>query len=709
MVSTNQSSLNLNPGGPHRRPVSIWMCYFYTTTIFLLSTLAVLKLADPWRFYKNIRSPHASIYQNATLDKILNRTSVIQPMIDEKQKFDIVASVWVRDGPISEENEAVTEKLLFSDIVFRDVTLKDKGVMNEVNVQVPTAIFKSSGILTSFDLRGSFALVPSGSSLLGNVVSFTSWIPNTVIIPLARPMGERESSLYDGVINQYSLHIPLVEFHPAKFRCADEGAEEYPTDDEISSLQKQAETDKSIFRTNKNLTTLTGHPYLVTRSHIRAVDFTRVLNFEEFSKAHQKFSQSSCGQGKPNTTVSWRSCLRSDKLSDSGLWKTTLLKLGVPEEHSEVLKNSTEWAYTPYMSAIKHARGPLDLQSVPVNRQECSSISAPDEDFVNMTWKITYSGRSPVKVWVGDEIDAFFIHPNMSDPEHLKAGQAFSEMKHGIYGHRHSEDAHPRRYLGVRALKIIGSTAIKILNILYWYARVSTVGISLSGYLLMTASDIIEIAFIGANSVKVTLGKDVLVRDHLLLYLWITLFSIGPFWAILNLLKLKAMMRVQISRWGIIPTFKRLPSNHAERTSSRMDAKLSWPARVFGVISLAFLYVYESRDYNPWREFSLYRKILYVSVVLHPLQLIGTVSQLVLNHRGQKFASMYKLTAYIMLFKSLLDYVPSHRFLFSEESSDYVSEPSNSYYYICTGVQIVLAYQALQYPYAVYNAEEDDD
>lgn len=89
------------------------------------------------------------------------RHKMVQPLIGKEQKFDVVATVWAR-APEGEEMEwrnelvkskekegvedenalkeykyRILERPLFSDIVFRGMTLKDKGQRAEVPLRIP--------------------------------------------------------------------------------------------------------------------------------------------------------------------------------------------------------------------------------------------------------------------------------------------------------------------------------------------------------------------------------------------------------------------------------------------------------------------------------------------------------------------------------------------------------------------------------------------
>jgi hypothetical protein len=73
-------------------------------------------------------------------------SQIVRPMVQKDSKFDVVASVWVRDDDLVEGEDAVlkidgevrSEKLLFTRRVFRNVGVNDETKFANVELQVPT-------------------------------------------------------------------------------------------------------------------------------------------------------------------------------------------------------------------------------------------------------------------------------------------------------------------------------------------------------------------------------------------------------------------------------------------------------------------------------------------------------------------------------------------------------------------------------------------
>lgn len=78
--------------------------------------------------------------------RVKNIATIVRSLVDRNQKFDIVANVWVRTlkNPVQDiQSErygwAHGEENIFSDTVFRGVTLMDEHIHSKVNLSVPLA------------------------------------------------------------------------------------------------------------------------------------------------------------------------------------------------------------------------------------------------------------------------------------------------------------------------------------------------------------------------------------------------------------------------------------------------------------------------------------------------------------------------------------------------------------------------------------------
>lgn len=86
--------------------------------------------------------PHPDLYANTTVDKA-DWSKVVRPLVDERTKFDIVATVWSKTPGERKGDEGLAgsapdgEQVLFEGVVFRGVTLKDKHVHTSVDLEIP--------------------------------------------------------------------------------------------------------------------------------------------------------------------------------------------------------------------------------------------------------------------------------------------------------------------------------------------------------------------------------------------------------------------------------------------------------------------------------------------------------------------------------------------------------------------------------------------
>jgi hypothetical protein len=106
--------------------------------ITLLGSIGMAKLASS--IFKGMREPHNFLYENKTLAEVRNMSTIVRPLVDRDQKFDIVATVWVR-RPDPRDNASWYwghgEEHIFSDTVFHGVTLMDEHVHTQVNLSIP--------------------------------------------------------------------------------------------------------------------------------------------------------------------------------------------------------------------------------------------------------------------------------------------------------------------------------------------------------------------------------------------------------------------------------------------------------------------------------------------------------------------------------------------------------------------------------------------
>jgi len=184
---SEKTRLQLDPGAPRRKANP--GCRYLLWIGFLLSALVIIGWilysigSSLFIFVSNRRFPHRALYQNTRLLGS-HPDSVVRPLIDAQQTFDIAVSVWVRANEeeedehrrsirkegqqekkekeekvlvparvntgngkvwvtLSEKNwmgdEDILETPLYSDIVFRGLRLSDKSISTAIKFRLPTA------------------------------------------------------------------------------------------------------------------------------------------------------------------------------------------------------------------------------------------------------------------------------------------------------------------------------------------------------------------------------------------------------------------------------------------------------------------------------------------------------------------------------------------------------------------------------------------
>ncbi|KAJ7632960.1 hypothetical protein FB45DRAFT_519412 [Roridomyces roridus] len=507
-------------------------------------------------------------------------------------------------------DEDVLEKPLFSDIVFRGLRLSDKHALAEVKFQLPTTRFSAPN-LTKSDLRATFFLLPTSPSLIDHVKNFSSWMPDSVFAqrrptrPWPFPLGSAphgEKTIADLALESFSISVPLLEFHNISSRC---------------------NTDEIV----------ENHPYIVTRTQLRVVRETRLFDAKAYNAVRDEIKRHSCGQGIPGIKPHLRMCRRTYK--SNGNFETRL-ELEVPTESGF----ETQWAYAPYLDTKAHSAGPLDIIPVPVDRDNCSST--PQNESMEVVWRIAYAGRSPGKqLWADQFVSPYIVDPHASDL--MKASQQTdAELWNGAMGHRFHDEAHPRRRITITFVSGGCQIIAALLLFHYWWTRVSTVGISPS-----------SVVFIVAGTALAAVGEAIEGEGI------ISLLTL-----IIPLLMCKAILRVEFgwNRW--YPTVKRAPANHAERTSQRLDSLTGWRLKLGILATHVLMYQLVDKisllastvpaarhgEYGPEKPL-----LRFLGTFSDGLILVGVYCQVLLNHKYRAYGGGYRAETIIYSFGRLSD------------------------------------------------------
>ena len=205
--NNRDNDLKLDPGVPARRNRSSGCKCVLITILTSIVSLAALFIGI---FLVNLihhgREPHAAMLYKANSPDTADPSpgAVVRPLIDEKQTFDIVATVWLRTNDSSSSESTISslpvQKAIFTGTIFHGLTLKDKSIHTIVNYTIPTEIlyvfpfisynssrlhfFTSKNLdLKTYDLRASFVLIPTSPSLLDNLSNYSSWRNEIILVP----------------------------------------------------------------------------------------------------------------------------------------------------------------------------------------------------------------------------------------------------------------------------------------------------------------------------------------------------------------------------------------------------------------------------------------------------------------------------------------------------------------------------------------------
>ncbi|KAJ7666901.1 hypothetical protein DFH06DRAFT_1185007 [Mycena polygramma] len=683
----------LNPGVPPRKRSSLCKFSLWIGLILGALFLARILVGIGQQLFWFTSFSHSRIYQNQTLGEVKNRAAVVRPLIDEHQTFDIAVSIWTlpADGRDGERIGDVAESPLYSDIVFRGVLLSDKHIQSTLHYRLPVALFRRL-LLKESDLRAAFVAIPTSPSLLDRVTNFTTWRPETMRIPPVRswpfPLGAADKgpqSVADRALDSFGISMPLLEFHEFPTKCDKQGHLKSSTlelDDEdmddVDEAEKYEETVEGghgpgvvvsdVARHPEHA--VKRHPFIVTRTQIRVVDEVHILNRKAYNKEHNKLKLTSCGQER-NAVPDYNLCHR--RYITNGNWETRL-ELQVPNEGTGHLQ--TEWAYAPYVGYGWFSAGPKDIVPIPVTREKCMEFkdpSATDPEFIDISWQLSYSGRSPAKFSAG-ELFSSSERVKHHESEYKKAkAQDKAELWNGIYGHRFYEDAHPRRRLIISALVSVLSFIVTILDLGYWYTRTSTAFISVSGSIFLALSGILAAFTDIANTVETDKLGLATATSRWAQWLWlIVMTAVTQLSLPVMMLQTVTRMEFRQNESTLFPSIRLATPTHKERNSERLDARTSWGVKAGVCISLvAVYYFFSPEEYHllsahhphPGSSDQPTNSLARTYAILFgPLQLTGTLAQLLLNYRAKTFAGSYKaaigLRAVIMVL-ALGMYVPT--------------------------------------------------
>ncbi|KAK4704309.1 hypothetical protein P7C70_g1903, partial [Phenoliferia sp. Uapishka_3] len=720
-MSESQTPLLFDPGAGSRRAprTSVSTCFCRAIIFISLSLVALffgMLAYGLWGIFSKEAWPHTADYHDP---KSLTDQPVV-PLWRTDERFDVGVSVWVRpteealrewrarrkeakatetealevvtsesattETPLKfnlnsiidrwDEEDQEEDVPLFSDVVFRGVRLRDKNVLAAIHFELPTARFCAINLTTS-DLRASFFLIPTSPSLFDYVTKWSYWIPQSVVRKRVRtwpfPLGsphEREKTMQDRIIEAGSINVPLLQLRGptdgsphmgavtktvtvtgvknpkvtastrkiATEKETSEAESDYDEDDakedegldSIDGTKKEAETkaDDAI-----KIDETQRHPYVVTRTQLRVINDQNSYSLKAFNNRHNALKASSDLER-------------------------------IPVNRSKFTAAASAWNATTSLDRSQ-CMGESFGSSSFVNFS--NSRLSTEEPSMNVTWHISYSGRTPAKSWFADRALQFShrgeVTFNSTAREKLLQKESL-ELAHAVGGHRYHPNAHRRRKFFFDSIASLASIPIFFLDLAYWWNLPTTVGISVMVTLLQAAGTIVMSTI--AVLIMTAKNKAGGAGGEKIANLVSAVLILGGFW-LPPIATLRGAGRISVTWSGWIPTFHRALATHRERASERMDRKTSNSLLgiIFGVV---FILNFVSRVYDvkiipallppaPPEEDDFDTLYHLLDSIHNGAIAIMYYSQIKLNQRQSAFAGRFRVAAWLDFLKKLM--VPS--------------------------------------------------
>ncbi|KAH8829261.1 hypothetical protein DL96DRAFT_1597363 [Flagelloscypha sp. PMI_526] len=749
----------LDPGPRARRskPFSCYgcllRCFAILGILVIAAILFFLGMAGYDLAKNKTKSPHFALYQNETWAQVLNHSAVVRPLVSHEDTFDILATVWLRGDEIEQtvhreslladrrkdesvssdeevrpmmwtlasnmygdnvwtrigkrptkEEDDLVEHILFSEIILKDVRLRDKNLHAQIPISLPLSVFLEKKLASDY-LRASFVLLPSTKDLAA-VRNFSTWRPEYVQQTNWRARPSRNSNtrrLIDEAIDSFAITTPLLEFHPFPNPCED--------------ALKTAGVENLVQKQKKN------HPFVLTRTHLRILDETHLFNLDAYNQFHDNLRNTSCGlgyigedgqRGPPHRSI----CELERSYTSVGTMETRL-ELEIPNENDEI---EIQWAYAPYLNVAPHASGILDIKPLPINRINCSehdsytSALLPtlepslQNDTMEFIWHVSLTGRTPGKMRFSDTFSfPPVVNVSMSEAEKWDNHVSF-ERSNAIRGHHLNPDSHIRRRMVASFFEGLFITIYVFALPVYLWRLPSTVGLSIRSLYIQ--------AMVGILTIVVPVVKTTWEMKKV--ETWFSLlwgFSLSLMLGFDGLVALKTSTRMEFGPNPRVKGFIKLPirfaeATHLERASARVDGRSSWTFIVALIASCFALFFFvdlgsyslfpslrpPSDDIPPLIERIM--KSLNDSVTINSL-----ILQIIMNFRSHTFAGMYKFTTWLYLAANLLAFLANFKALFGN-----ISDPGfNAEDIWQTIVAAVLVWQASSLPSPKFDQEDEHE
>lgn len=140
--------LHLDPGSQRRASgitaKSLGLCLALLVAFVAVRIHIRYDIKQLYKLYSSGSDPHRNIYYNPKPGVVPEEDAFVKPLIGRKGElggvFDLRATVWVKDNGTPSQNRGNSETIIFTDTVFRGVTLRDNRLRTEIQLQIPTQI-----------------------------------------------------------------------------------------------------------------------------------------------------------------------------------------------------------------------------------------------------------------------------------------------------------------------------------------------------------------------------------------------------------------------------------------------------------------------------------------------------------------------------------------------------------------------------------------
>ncbi|WOO83656.1 uncharacterized protein LOC62_05G007176 [Vanrija pseudolonga] len=668
----------------------------------------------------NMLLQHTNIHKEAFTANLtdVSAVNISRPLIDLDTRFDVALTIWARvpnnktahpewyandwDGyeadrskswpffqgdvsakppkvPLSERYLEHEEKVLYSDIVISDYTLRHKSEDVQFKFELPLERFYDK-LLYDHDVRATVVLLPHSPSRLDSVAGVSTFMPSHLrtfpwlseFLNTSRLVGDRDSP-YQQALGSLAVTWPLIEFHEEKVNR---------TNETTSLESSSAGNSPQIYEA----------PYLRTRLHAYIVNETRPTLRKTHDGHFKHLSKESCKRVTSNLGPSWTCNLK--KYSSYGHWTAQYLMGGDLEEV----------AYPPFVDDLPHTS--KHTVRLPIKR----TGSVVDATSINVTFGFKFSTIHHRRQFSKDFYSFHSVllqpqsqSPNATERDHANAHDFIHILSGVVSGHA-DEGYRPWTRVVLGAVSGVISASIFLLEGTYWWTRRTSTGISFPAtwaILLNFAFGVYDVLFGGLEGAG--------PRFFLAIFLTVGICS-------LELPQLILVFPLSIGNYGKGWTVFKRRRTHRERASRRREPPwwqviilhiilsciLAGIKKLAGFKSLWLIRPVYTSDTAESKPSSTLRS----RVGIAALPITAKLCQMALNRSSGTFAGQFPLTAWLYAAELLLELayfstrVVGHYDLHNGLSPLHI---------VSHALTLLMLYQAIKYPRVEQNVPDDDE